>query len=197
MLAPNPRLNLSYTTGGTSTVTEEVKFKSKVALYLNAIGAPGDQVAQWRYTIDDPNQRSSGAVFSNPPRLKLRFEPDKCPDLKVEVITHWSTLANGPTNRSIFLRPFPRRRGQEVKSVFTNLINKVSISAPLDRLKGQWRVRDPSMEASTTQSPSNRGDVVQCQATDEKDAVDRYNHSMTLKVLFECALQSQLPSLRT
>jgi len=85
----NPSLRLGATTGRQSE-TEEVQNRSKVAVFLNVKGAPGDRVMQWDYSIDDKQEQQSGRTFEHPPppRVKLGFELLNKPYLEIDVLDH-------------------------------------------------------------------------------------------------------------
>jgi hypothetical protein len=184
----NPSLSVGFSKDR-SLQTEEVRFRSKVACFLNAPSAPGERIAQWHYNIDDPDERSLGGIFRNPPQITMGFKMFRRPHLEVEVLTYWTTLAGDSTKRSTFPLVFPWSDKRKPPLVFTNFINHVSVAAALVKLKGRCRIEAPQAAVTTTRPLLSD---VQCMTTDKEQALDSYNRPIDLKVMFGCALYGRL-----
>ena len=134
----NPSLRLGATASRQSE-TEEVQNRSKVAVFLNAQGAPGDKVMQWDYSIDDKHEQQFGRTFEHPPppRVKLGFELPNVPSLEIDLLMYWTMLTNTTTMQPSGLsRLFSfKGKARACAPAFVNFLQQVSISIPLENLK--------------------------------------------------------------
>lgn len=174
--------------------TEEVQNKSKVAVFLNAEGAPGERVIQWDYTIEDKKLQQVGCTFDNPPApwVKLAFNLPNKPHLEIDLLMYWSIPHDTTTQLLNFSRLLSFGKKKRVCApVFTNLLQQVSISVPLDNLEGiSWLSH--TVETKTPQQPL-KDDGLQCKATDERQ-VSSKSSPIDLKVAFGCALHGLVKS---
>jgi hypothetical protein len=171
--------------------TEEVKNRSKVAVFLNAQGPPGDRVMQWDYSIDDKHEQQFGRTFRDPPPpwVKLGFELPNKPHLEIDLLMYWS-CAETTTQPSSISRLFSfKGKERACAPVFVNLLQQVSISIPLEDLKGSCWFFGPTLETKTVEPSPDIG--LQCK-TARQEAVRSRGNTTDLKVSFGCALHGQV-----
>jgi len=190
-IGQTPSLKFAAATSRQSE-TEEIQNRSKVAVFLNAQGVSCDRVMQWDYSIDDKREQQCGRTFENPPppRVKLGFDMPKKPDVEIDLLMYWSTLHKTPTQPSRISRLFSSKGKNRVTCApaFANLLQQVSISVPLEDLRGSCWFFGPAVEMKTVQPSPDVG--LQCKATGQERVRSKGNQ-VDLKVSFGCALYGQ------
>lgn len=169
--------------------TEKILHSSKIAAFPNCWD--GDKtIMKWDYTIDDEEHCRVGWQFEENecPFVKFAYTKQGRPNLEVEVLAYWSTTSNTSRGDSNHFRWFPFKE-KKLPPVFTNLLQLVSVSIPLDKLKGKCWVEEPSMGAETSQ-PS-MVDKLQCYG-DSRMPIEIQGNPLDLEVAFACALYSKV-----
>ena len=166
--------------GGVSG-TEENICTSKVVACPGPCSTDGE-VMGWEYTINDKNHCEFGRQFdeTNRPWVKVGFSEGKLPHLEVEMLVYWTT----PTSRiTDGIAHFRRRK---LPPVFTNLLQQVSISLPLDKLRGDCWSDGRAVVAETNQPLLD--DKRQCYADGKMPVKNKHGSVDNLDVAFACAL---------
>lgn len=190
-IGKDPNLHLGGTVRRLSGM-EEVVNRSKIVALPHAKASPGETVMRWDYAIDDGQERKVGLTLQQPPSVKFGFTSPR-PHSEVDMLMYWSMSADSTGNNSGLFKWFSSKSRKPLNlPAFTNIIQRVSISIPTEKLTGHCWVDHPRVQTKTTQPL--RDDILQCQATDELNITSKGipQRPVDLNVAFGCALYGQV-----
>jgi hypothetical protein len=178
-VSDHPNLGIGASSAGIHGI-EKVRNTGNVVFSLSTEGAPDDRVMQWDYEIDDEREQRFGHEFEHPPRVQLGLDvsPPNIPHLEVEMLMYWclpTDNAKNPCTRISRIFSLKAKK-RPCAPVYVNVLQQLSISIPLENLKGICSALDPSLKAKTQRQPVPDGGL-QCKAT-KMQPVDSYSNSV-------------------